>query len=129
MANGVYGVPPRPTRIRLIMALSGGSPHCTGNARMRCTTHSSSRRYRDVTACLKAFGLDFFRDQGLEFLDVVLLLLLQFAPQCLDRRLALSVGDILVETPERVETLAQVLNQVMVVIRAAHRFANVLEFF
>ena len=69
-------LPPKPTRIRPIMALSGGIPFGTRNWRMPCRQRSTSRPYKSPRGALKALGLDLLRDQALDFFDVVLLLLL-----------------------------------------------------
>src|SRR5262249_41855617 len=70
-----------------------------------------------------------FGDQLLDALDVGDLLALQVPPQLLQLGLAVGVGDVLVVAPQGVEPLAQILDQVVVVVGAAAAFADVLHLF
>jgi hypothetical protein len=75
----------------------------------------------------EALRLDLFGYQTLEFLDIVLFLLLELVPQGLNAWFTFGILDVLIKSPNRVEALAQFLNQVMVVISATHGFAVMLK--
>src|SRR5437870_5779921 len=64
----------------------------------------------------------------LDALDVVNLLALQVAPDVLQLGLGLGVGDVLIVAPESVQPLAQVVDQVVVVVLATEALSDVLEF-
>jgi hypothetical protein len=80
-------------------------------------------------ARLEAVLPDLLDDDLLHALDVFDLLALQVAPQLLEGRSALGVGDVLVVAPQSVEPLAQVVDQVVVVVCNATSLADVLQFF
>src|SRR5262245_14192510 len=108
--------------------------------------HDSSLRLRaahtvsgPLTACaaplatmklgaLEAILLDFFDNQLLDALDAVDFLALEVAPQVLQIRLALGVGDVLVIAPQAIQAFTQLVNQVMVVIFGAASFADMFHF-
>src|SRR5258707_14115998 len=88
---------------------------------MRWTKTRTRRTERSEAALL-----DLFSDQLLELPDVLLLLLLEGAPAFLELGLPVRVGDVLIVPPERIEALAEVLDQVVVVVRGALGLAHVL---
>jgi hypothetical protein len=77
----------------------------------------------------EAAVLDLLADHLLDALDVVGLLALEVAPQVLQGGLALGVGDVLVVAPQGVQPLAQVVDQVVVVVFATTGLADVFELF
>src|SRR5215510_6622834 len=76
----------------------------------------------------EAILADLLNEYLLHAFDVVDLLSLYVPPHILQGRLALGVGDILVVAPQGVETLAQIVNQVVVVICHATSLSDVLQF-
>src|SRR5205807_1006341 len=81
------------------------------------------------TWVLEAVLLDLLGDQLLELLDIGDFLPLELAPHLLQWRLPLGVGDVLIIAPEGIEAFAQVMDQIVIVVGAAARFADVFQFF
>src|SRR5262249_22164944 len=71
--------------------------------------------------------LDLLGDELLHPLDVLLVLALEIAPEGLEGGVPVRVGDPLVVPPDRVEPLAQLVDQVMVVILDPPRLADVFD--
>src|SRR5205814_1082429 len=76
----------------------------------------------------KAVLLNLSGDHLLDALDVADLLAFEIPPQLLQVRLAVGVGDVLIVAPQSVEPLAQLVDQVVIVIGAAATFADVFQF-
>src|SRR5882724_6227755 len=115
---------PSPVAFMQVPDLSGPAP------RWRARQVSPMSRARPHgTARSEAVLADLLDDHLLHALDVVDLLALQVAPQLLQGRPALGVGDVLVVAPQSVEPLAQVVDQVVVVVCNTTSLADVLQFF
>src|SRR5882724_3769297 len=115
----------------------GPKDNCLHNGRLRempviprsSTGVRGARPSQRGTARSEAVLLDLLDHHLLHALDVVDLLALQVVPQILQGRSALGVGDVLVVAPYGVEPLAQVVDQVMVVVCSTTSLADVLQFF
>lgn len=78
---------------------------------------------------LEAVALDVLHEQLFELLDILLLLGLQAAPELLQFRLAVRIGNVLIVTPQAIKPAAQLVNQIVIVVCTATAFTHMLVFF
>src|SRR5207247_6457219 len=71
---------------------------------------------------------DLLGDYLLDALDVVDLLALEIAPEVLQLRLGVSVGDVLIVAPEGIQALAQVVDQIMIMVGTTAALSDVCQF-
>jgi len=70
----------------------------------------------------EAFVANFLSDQFFDPVNILFFLRLHFVPELLQVIAPLRIGDVLVIAPNRIESAAQVVNEIVVVIRATTRF-------
>jgi hypothetical protein len=75
---------------------------------------------------LEAAFLDFVGDKLLELFNVLLILGFELFPELSQAVVAFRVGKVLIMSPHGVKPAAQFVDQVMIVILATARFADVL---
>jgi hypothetical protein len=81
---------------------------------------------RHPRTTVKTFVLAMFRDELLQLVHVLLLLLLQTLPEGLQLFVVFSVGNVLIIPPEGVEPFAQFVDHIVIMIRGAFGFTNLL---
>jgi hypothetical protein len=76
----------------------------------------------------EAFLADFLDNHRLDALNVFQLLAFHVSPQLLQIRLAIGIGDVLIVSPQSIEPLAQVVDEIVIVIFASTSLTDVLQF-
>jgi len=84
------------------------------------------QRYFQKDCRSKAIVLDFLRNQLFKPLDILLLLAFYVFPKATNLVSPFRVGDVLIVSPQGIDSLTQLVNQVVVVIRNATRLTQML---
>lgn len=91
-----------------------------------CTEYRArTQQARNELASSEATLVYLLHDGLLQPLDFLLALCLELAPHLLNGRLAVCIGDVLVVPPQGIQPLAQLMDQVVIVVRSAAGLSDV----